>query len=68
VYESSSLAGGHAFAWGSVVAIVIVLVIAAVAIVLARTVFRTDRAKDEPYAAESFLQRIMDDPDSLDKK
>ena len=68
VFTGPALPAGPGIAWGSVIAIVVVVVIAAVVIILARTVFRTDRPKGQPSAAETFLQRVMDDPDSLDKK
>lgn len=67
MFERSALPAGPGIAWGSVIAVVVVVVIAVVVIILARTVFRTDRPKGEPSTAEKFLQRVMDDPDSLDK-
>ncbi|HEY4269590.1 MAG TPA: hypothetical protein VGM94_15520 [Galbitalea sp.] len=68
MFDSPELPASPGIAWGSVIAVVVVIVIAAVAIILARTIFRTDRPKGKPSAAETFLQRVMDDPDSLDKK
>jgi hypothetical protein len=53
---------------GSIVVIVAAVLIAAVVIVLARTIFRTDRPTGERSKAEDLLQRVMDDPESFDKK
>jgi tetrahydromethanopterin S-methyltransferase subunit C len=57
-----------AFPVGSIVVIVVAVIIAVVVIVLARTIFRTDRPTGERSKAEDLLQRVMDDPDFLDKK